>query len=86
MNIERIEFNLQVLKHFVRLYDFKNRSIIEALRDFLWNFRLPGEAQKIDRMTENFAQRYCECNPEIFTAPGEKILLNVLTFRNKTNY
>ncbi|NXT40186.1 CYH2 protein, partial [Pelecanoides urinatrix] len=32
-------------------------------RQFLWSFRLPGEAQKIDRMMEAFAQRYCLCNP-----------------------
>ncbi|NXH87772.1 CYH2 protein, partial [Edolisoma coerulescens] len=33
------------------------------LGTFLWSFRLPGEAQKIDRMMEAFAQRYCLCNP-----------------------
>lgn len=36
-------------------------------RQFLWSFRLPGEAQKIDRMMESFAQRYCQLNPNIFT-------------------
>ncbi|KOB74016.1 putative Cytohesin-1, partial [Operophtera brumata] len=36
-------------------------------RQFLWSFRLPGEAQKIDRMMECFAQRYCQLNPDIFT-------------------
>ncbi|XP_014749010.1 PREDICTED: cytohesin-2 [Sturnus vulgaris] len=36
-------------------------------RQFLWSFRLPGEAQKIDRMMEAFAQRYCLCNPGVFT-------------------
>jgi len=30
-------------------------------------YRLPGEAQKIDRMMESFAQRYCTLNPNIFT-------------------
>ncbi|KAB0398438.1 hypothetical protein E2I00_014826, partial [Balaenoptera physalus] len=35
-------------------------------RQFLWSFRLPGEAQKIDRMMEAFAQRYCLCNPGVF--------------------
>ena len=29
---ERDEFNLQVLKEFVGLYDFKNKSLIDALR------------------------------------------------------
>ncbi|KAA8585073.1 hypothetical protein FQN60_003767 [Etheostoma spectabile] len=35
-------------------------------RQFLWSFRLPGEAQKIDRMMEAFASRYCQCNPGVF--------------------
>lgn len=39
-------------------------------RQFLWSFRLPGEAQKIDRMMECFAQRYCQLNPNIFTNTG----------------
>jgi len=39
-------------------------------RIFLWSFRLPGEAQKIDRMMECFAQRYCECNPGVFNSTG----------------
>ncbi|ESN92223.1 hypothetical protein HELRODRAFT_157983 [Helobdella robusta] len=29
------------------------------------SFRLPGEAQKIDRLMEKFASRYCECNPSL---------------------
>lgn len=33
-------------------------------RQFLWSFRLPGEAQKIDRMMECFAKRYCDCQGE----------------------
>jgi len=41
-----------------------------VFRQFLWSFRLPGEAQKIDRMMECFAQRYCELNPGVFTSTG----------------
>ncbi|XP_054763867.2 cytohesin-1-like [Lytechinus pictus] len=40
--------------------------LVQALRQFLWSFRLPGEAQKIDRMMECFAKRYCETNPGVF--------------------
>jgi hypothetical protein len=39
-------------------------------RQFLWSFRLPGEAQKIDRMMETFAARYCLCNPGVFRSTG----------------
>ena len=42
-------------------------------RQFLWSFRLPGEAQKIDRMMEAFAQRYCQCNPGVFQSTGERL-------------
>jgi hypothetical protein len=45
------------------------------LRQFLWSFRLPGEAQKIDRMMECFAQRYCQLNTNIFTNTGESLSL-----------
>lgn len=33
---------------------------------FLNGFRLPGEAQKIDRLMEKFAERFVNCNPEAF--------------------
>lgn len=37
-----------------------------TVRTFLNGFRLPGEAQKIDRLMEKFAERYVSCNPEAF--------------------
>ncbi|XP_040438167.1 cytohesin-1 isoform X3 [Falco naumanni] len=63
---ERDEFNIQVLHAFVELHEFTDLNLVQALRQFLWSFRLPGEAQKIDRMMEAFAQRYCQCNPGVF--------------------
>jgi len=63
---EHHEINLQVLKEFVALHTFENKRLDAALRDFLWSFRLPGEAQKIDRMMEAFATRYCLFNPDYF--------------------
>ena len=45
--------------------DFSEMDIVAALRFFLDGFRLPGEAQKIDRLMEKFASRYCECNPAL---------------------
>ncbi|XP_023387402.1 cytohesin-1 [Pteropus vampyrus] len=63
---ERDEFNIQVLHAFVGLHEFTDLNLVQALRQFLWSFRLPGEAQKIDRMMEAFAQRYCQCNGGVF--------------------
>ncbi|KTF89487.1 hypothetical protein cypCar_00035066 [Cyprinus carpio] len=64
--ISRDESNIQVLHAFVELHEFTDLNLVQALRQFLWSFRLPGEAQKIDRMMEAFAQRYCQCNPGVF--------------------
>ncbi|KAI4470106.1 guanyl-nucleotide exchange factor [Holotrichia oblita] len=57
------EFCKEVMYMYVDLMDFSNMDIVAALRHFLDGFRLPGEAQKIDRLMEKFASRYCECNP-----------------------
>ena len=49
---------------YVDLIDFHKKDFVPALRLFLSGFRLPGEAQKIDRMMEKFASHYCSTNPE----------------------
>jgi cytohesin len=64
---EMKEFNIDTLKAFIRLHDFEGRTLVDALRDFLWSFHLPGEAQKIDRIMELFAMHFCECNPGVFS-------------------
>lgn len=64
---EHHELNRAVLKAFVNLHDFTDLILVQALRQFLWSFRLPGESQKIDRMMECFAQRYCHLNLNIFS-------------------
>ncbi|XP_077980682.1 cytohesin-2-like isoform X2 [Glandiceps talaboti] len=64
---ERKDFNIAVLEAFVGAHEFADMILVQALRQFLWSFRLPGEAQKIDRMMEAFAKRYCMSNPGVFT-------------------
>lgn len=73
---EKHDFNEAVLKSFVELHDFTDIILVESLRQFLWSFRLPGEAQKIDRMMETFATRYCQLNPDIFTNPDTCYVLS----------
>lgn len=52
-----------VMCAYIDAMDFADQDIVASLRYFLEGFRLPGEAQKIDRLMEKFASRYCECNP-----------------------
>ncbi|XP_076839079.1 cytohesin-1-like isoform X2 [Brachyhypopomus gauderio] len=73
---ERDEFHLKILKSFVDLHEFSDLNLVQALRQFLWSFRLPGEAQKIDRMMEAFAQRYCSCNMGVFQSTDTCYILS----------
>ncbi|KAB8076753.1 hypothetical protein BDV29DRAFT_77409 [Aspergillus leporis] len=58
--------NIAIMHAFVDLMDFTKRRFVDALRGFLQHFRLPGEAQKIDRFMLKFAERYTSQNPSIF--------------------
>uniref|UniRef100_A0A3B4YGN4 Cytohesin 4b n=1 Tax=Seriola lalandi dorsalis TaxID=1841481 RepID=A0A3B4YGN4_SERLL len=73
---EREELHLQTLKAFVELHEFSDLNLVQALRQFLWSFRLPGEAQKIDRMMEAFATRYCDCNANVFQSTDTCYILS----------
>ncbi|KAM5134853.1 brefeldin A-inhibited guanine nucleotide-exchange protein 2 [Mantella aurantiaca] len=59
---ENSRFNREVMYTYVDQLDFNDKNFVSALRLFLQGFRLPGEAQKIDRLMEKFAARYLECN------------------------
>ncbi|KAJ8664573.1 hypothetical protein QAD02_006235 [Eretmocerus hayati] len=67
----------QVMYMYIDQMDFAERDLVSALRYFLEGFRLPGEAQKIDRLMEKFASRYCECNPNngLFTSADTAYVL-----------
>ncbi|OMP11373.1 SEC7-like protein [Corchorus olitorius] len=72
---EREEFSLKVMHAYVDSFNFKSMDFGEAIRFFLRGFRLPGEAQKIDRIMEKFAERYCKCNPNSFTSADTAYVL-----------
>lgn len=59
-------FYLKVLSTFTETFDFANMKFDAAIRLFLESFRLPGEAQKIDRIINSFGKHYFQHNPVIF--------------------
>lgn len=60
------EENKQIMAAFVDGMEFGRTRFVDALRRFLQAFRLPGEAQKIDRLMLKFAEKYCAGNPNAF--------------------
>ncbi|KAL1130186.1 hypothetical protein AAG570_013124, partial [Ranatra chinensis] len=58
-------FNGAVLEYFAQEIDLCGMQIDVALRRYQTYFRMPGEAQKVERLVEVFSQRYCQCNRDM---------------------
>ncbi|URE01714.1 Guanine nucleotide-exchange protein [Musa troglodytarum] len=64
INAKKVGDSPEEIAAFLKSASGLNKTLIgmefdEAIRCFLRGFRLPGEAQKIDRIMEKFAERYC---------------------------
>jgi brefeldin A-inhibited guanine nucleotide-exchange protein len=68
-------FNKLVMSAYIDLFDFRGLDLVAAMRRLLAAFQLPGEAQKIDRIIEKFAERYCACNPSVFASADTAYVL-----------
>ncbi len=66
------------------MMDLQNLAFDAAIRHFLAGFRLPGEAQKIDRIMEKFAERFCLQNPAIFPSADTAFILSFSTIMLNT--
>jgi len=61
---DKYPFNDEVLQHYTNLFDFSDLGFAQSLRLYLLRFRLPGEAQCIDRLMESFSS-----HPQIYNPP-----------------
>ena len=68
-------FCVAILHEYVDNMKFDNLEFDVAIRHFLSGFRLPGEAQKIDRIMEKFAERYSKQNPSVFATADTAFIL-----------
>ncbi|XP_013174668.1 PREDICTED: IQ motif and SEC7 domain-containing protein 2 [Papilio xuthus] len=73
-------FNMAVLECFVNELDLSGMAVDVALRRYQAHFRLPGEAQKIERLVEAFARRYCVCNTDFVQRLRTQDTIFVLAF------
>jgi len=77
---DTVAFHAATLESFVKSFDFSGQSILPSLRMFLAAFRLPHEAQEIDRVLEAFAKEaYASCeegSQGLFATPDVPYLLS----------
>ena len=78
-------FCIAVLHEYVERMDYEGMVFDQAIRYFLSGFRLPGEAQKIDRIMEKFAERYYLQNRSTFASADLAFILAFSTIMLQTN-
>jgi Sec7-like guanine-nucleotide exchange factor len=59
----------------LKLFNFQSLTLDAALRKFLKQFQLVGDAQEKERVLLYFAKRYVDANNTAFTDVGESYLL-----------
>lgn len=70
--------NEALLDAFVDRFDFAGKTVVDALRDLLGAFRLPGESPLIERIVTTFTDKYMQkAQP---TGVADKDALFVLTY------
>lgn len=74
------EFNMSVLESFCNELDLSGQAVDVALRRFQGYFRMPGEAQKIERLMQVFSDRYAKCNPEVMSKLKSPETIFILAF------
>ncbi|CAF1355668.1 unnamed protein product, partial [Didymodactylos carnosus] len=65
------EFNQLVAEEYLKLFDFQGDTLDRALRKFIKQFAIIGEAQDRERVLHFFATRYLDCNPTTFSSIGK---------------
>jgi PH/SEC7 domain-containing protein len=71
----RNDFNQLVAEEYVKLFNFQGDTLDRALRKFVKQFTIIGEAQDRERVLHFFAARYLDCNPTTFTSVGQFYLI-----------
>lgn len=59
------EFYASVLRDFTFLFNFERENMANAMRRYFSYFDAPGEAQKIERISYVFADKYIVDNPDV---------------------
>jgi hypothetical protein len=77
--------NIQILRSFVNHFNFKNLSFEAAFRQFLSKFQIPGEAQMIDRVMEQFGSKFYNDNTDLFSCADTVYVLAFSTLMLHTD-
>jgi len=80
------QFSISTLESLISRFNFQDLDFDMALRQLLYCFRLPGEAQKIDRIMQRFANQFHKDNSKsVFEDPDAVYMLAFATILLNTD-
>lgn len=79
------EQSKNVLRCFANCFDFRGLTFEQAFRSFLSKFQIPGEAQMIDRIMEQFGTKFYIDNPTLFSCADTVYVLAFSTLMLHTD-
>ncbi|XP_077325710.1 PH and SEC7 domain-containing protein 4 [Lithobates pipiens] len=62
------DFSAMVAEEYLSLFDFKGKTLDEALRSLLHELVLTGETQERERVLYHFSKRFHSCNPKEYSS------------------
>lgn len=68
--------NMEIMKLYMDMLDLSEMSIVEALRRVSSRFKFPGEAQMLDRIILQFANKYYLCNKSEYESADAAYILS----------
>jgi hypothetical protein len=77
--------NIEILRDFVNHFAFAGMSFESAFRHFLSKFQIPGEAQMIDRVMEQFGRKFYTDNSSLFSCADTVYVLAFSTLMLHTD-
>ncbi|KAI3361802.1 hypothetical protein L3Q82_002144 [Scortum barcoo] len=69
------DFSRAVGEEYLKFFDFTGQTLDHALRSFLKVVVLIGETQERERVLQQFACRFHQCNPDSFSSSGAVLAL-----------
>jgi len=67
------KFSIMVTEYFMNLFNFHNKTVDVALREYFSKVDLVGETHDKDLQLEKFSKRYCECNETTYNNDSGKV-------------
>jgi Sec7-like guanine-nucleotide exchange factor len=65
---EKKPFNEEVLSWYIEEFDWSSEEtdLIDAMKELMTGFRIPGEGQIVDRILEKFGEKIAKDQPDMF--------------------